>query len=222
MIKRLNAQIVIGLVPRNGRSAQWPLRAMGPLPRNGRWLGGEEERHQGHPARSGAARHDAVQSCRRIGGALRNEVTAPLLLIAALVSVTFLGFWLFVTGLLGLVSGWFTLAHRYPDRAEAAILKMAYLSGKLGVVRVNGALKLSTCRSGFRVGMMRLIGPFSRDFFVPWEEITVVRRDVWLAGSQAELCFGSDGRLTIPAFIADKLAASVPDRWPEADFRKVG
>jgi hypothetical protein len=149
-------------------------------------------------------------------------VTISPLLIATIFPVFFVGLWLFVTAALGLVSGWFVLARRYPDRPEAAILRIAYLSGKLGAVRVNGALKLSTCPSGFRIGMMRLLAPFSSDFLVPWEEITVVRRDVWLAGSQAELCFGSAGRLIIPAFIADKLAASVPDRWPEPEFHRVG
>jgi hypothetical protein len=32
-----------------------------------------------------------------------------------------------------------------------------------------------------------------------------------------EFRFGSAGRLTIPAYIADKLAASVPGRWPEKE-----
>jgi hypothetical protein len=157
-----------------------------------------------------------------VTAAIEPDMTTPILLIAISLPVLFVGLWLFVTGLLGLVSGWFALAEHYPDRPETAILKMAYLSGKLGAVRVNGALKLSTCPSGFRVGMMRLVGPFSRDFLVPWDEITVLRRDVWLAGSQAELSFGSAGRLTIPAFIAGKLAASVPDHWLEKDFRRVG
>jgi len=146
-------------------------------------------------------------------------VTIPIL-IGILLPIFFVGLWLFVTGILGLVSGWFALAKRYPDRPEAAILKIAYLSGSMGGVRLNGALKLSPCPSGLRVGMMRLLGPFSRDFLVPWEDIAVVRRDAWLAGSQAEFRFGSAGRLTIPAFIADKLAASVPGRWPEAGEMK--
>jgi hypothetical protein len=143
-------------------------------------------------------------------------------LVGITLPIVFVGLWLFVTGLLGLVSGWFALAKRYPDRPEAAILRMAYLSGYMRGVRLNGALKLSPCPSGLRVGMMRLLGPFSRDFLVPWDDIAVVRRDAWLAGSQAELHFGSSGRLTIPAFIADKLAASVPGRWPEKDFGKPG
>jgi hypothetical protein len=112
--------------------------------------------------------------------------------------IFFVGLWLFVTGILGLVSGWFALAKRYPDRPEAAILTMPYQQGYMGPsVRMNGVLRYSTCPSGLR------------------SEMSIARRDAWLAGSMVEFRFGSTGRLTIPAYIADKLAASVPGRWPE-------
>jgi hypothetical protein len=138
------------------------------------------------------------------------------ILVAIFLPILFVGIWLFVTGILGLVSGWFALAKRYPDRPEVAILTMPYQQGYMGPsVRMNGVLRFSTCPSGLRIGIMRLLGPFSRDFFVPWEEMTIIRRDAWLAGSMVDLKFGSTGRLTIPAYIADKLAASVPGRWPE-------
>jgi hypothetical protein len=38
-------------------------------------------------------------------------------------------------------------------------------------------LKLSPCSSGLRLGIVRLFGPFCRDFLVPWDEISVVRKD---------------------------------------------
>ena len=138
------------------------------------------------------------------------------ILVGIALPIFFVGIWLFVTGILGLASGWFALAKRYPDRPEAAILTMPYQQGYMGPsVRLNGVLRFSTCPSGLRIGILRLLGPFSRDFFVPWGEIAIARRDAWLAGSMVDFRFGSTGRLTIPAFIADKLAASVPDVWPE-------
>ena len=137
-------------------------------------------------------------------------------LVGIFLPIFFVGLWLFVTGILGLVSGWFALARRYPDQPEAAILTMPYQQGYMGPsVRMNGVLRYSTCPSGLRIGIVLLFGPFSRDFFVPWAEIAIVRRDAWLAGSMVDLRFGSTGKLTIPAYIADKLAASVPARWPE-------
>ncbi len=138
------------------------------------------------------------------------------ILVGIFLPILFVGIWLFVVTILGLISGWFALVKRYPDRPEAAILTMPYQQGLMGPsVRLNGVLRFSTCPSGLRIGILWLFGPFSRDFFVPWEEIAIVRRDAWLAGSMVAFRFGSTGRLTIPAYIADKLAASVPDVWPE-------
>lgn len=148
---------------------------------------------------------------------VESGMTLPILLIAISLPIFFVGLWLFVTGLLGLISGWFALTKLYPDRPEAAILTMPYhQSGFMGPsVRLNGVLQFSTRPSGMRIGIMRPFGPFSRDFFVPWSEMSIAHRDAWLAGSMVEFRFGSTGRLTIPAYIADKLAASVPGRWPE-------
>lgn len=138
------------------------------------------------------------------------------ILVGVLLPILFVGIWLFVVTILGLVSGWFALARRYPDRPEAAILTMPYQQGYMGPsAHMNGVLRYSTCPSGLRIGIMRIFGPFSRDFFVPWSEMSIARRDAWLAGSMVEFRFGSTGRLTIPAYIADKLAASVPAAWPE-------
>jgi hypothetical protein len=63
---------------------------------------------------------------------------------------------------------------------------------------------------------MRIFGIFSRDFFVPWEEIRVERKDRFLQRT-AELRFGNPtvGKLSIPAYTADRLARSALGRWPE-------
>ena len=42
--------------------------------------------------------------------------------------------------------------------------------------RMQGILKIGVCPSGLRIGIMRAFGPFSRNFFVPWEEIKVERK----------------------------------------------
>jgi hypothetical protein len=63
-----------------------------------------------------------------------------------------------------------------------------------------GVLKFSVCPSGLRIGIMRIFGPFCRDFLVPWNEITVTRSDrvFWTV---AKLSFGQplNGNLKVYA-----------------------
>ena len=81
---------------------------------------------------------------------------------------------------------------------------------------MRGVLKLSVCPSGLRVGIMRIFVPFSRDFLVPWNEITVTRSDrfFWKA---AKLSFGQppNGNLKVFADVADRLARAAGRHWPE-------
>ena len=85
--------------------------------------------------------------------------------------------WLAVTTLLGFFSGWFTLASLYPDRDEDARLRLGSQSGMMGWgVSMSGILVLSACPSGLRVAIWKIFGPFSRPFFVPWEEIRAAPR----------------------------------------------
>lgn len=54
---------------------------------------------------------------------------------------------------------------------------------------------------------MRIFGPFCRDFFVPWNEITITRGDRFF-WKVAKLTFGqpSIGKLTVFADVADRMA----------------
>src|ERR1700691_5039150 len=99
-------------------------------------------------------------------------------------------FWFAVTLLLSFMSGWYGLMERYPDHGEAALAVLANQAGSLGGVSMRGILKLSVCPSGLRIGIMRIFGPFCRDFFVPWEEIRATRATVWFQ-PVAKLEFGS-------------------------------
>src|SRR5580658_7860930 len=126
-------------------------------------------------------------------------------------------FWFAVTMLLSFLSGWFGLMERYPDRTESALAVLANQSGSLGIVSMRRILKLSICPSGLKVGIMRIFGPFSRDFFVPWDEITVTRADRFLQ-KVAKLSFGRPpaGNLTIRAEVADRIARTAGKPWPES------
>lgn len=127
--------------------------------------------------------------------------------------------WLTVTSFADLLSGWFFLMKRFPDRpAEQPSLTLFQQSGSMGLrVGMHRVLRLGACPSGLRVGMNRLLGPFCRTFFVPWGEMSVSRKGS-LLGPKAELRFGEGRfhRLTVEATVADQLWRSVPEQWPEA------
>jgi hypothetical protein len=129
----------------------------------------------------------------------------------------FASLWLTVTTILALLSGWFRLVAKFPDQTAEPLLRVRGQSGSMGLgVSMRGILTLSVCPSGLRVGIMRVFGPFCRDFFVPWEAITINRKN-GLFWPVAKLQFGSPaiGSLTIPAHVADRLARAATGRWPE-------
>ncbi len=121
-----------------------------------------------------------------------------------------------MTTILSYLSGWFGLMERYPDSDDIPAVTLANQSGSLGLVSMRGVLKLSVCPSGLRIGIMRIFGPFCRDFLVPWNEITVTRSDrvFWKV---AKLSFGqpSNGHLRVFADVADRMARVAGKNWPE-------
>ncbi len=132
--------------------------------------------------------------------------------------VYFVALWLAIVTSLGFVSGWYRLMRRFPDRDEPALLELFGQSGSMGPgVRMRGILRLSACPSGLRVGLIRLFGPFSRDFLVPWEEIQVTRTTSF-GWRLARLRFGDPtaGTLGIAPHVADRLARAAAGKWPEA------
>ncbi|MPZ34968.1 MAG: hypothetical protein GEV13_29005 [Rhodospirillales bacterium] len=124
--------------------------------------------------------------------------------------------WLTITTILGLLSGWFQLMAIYPNQTVEPILRVRFQSGAVGGIPMRDILTLDVCSSGLRVGMMRVLGPFCRDFFVPWESIVVVRKPA-LFWPVAVLQFGNPvvGTLRVSARVADRLARAAMGRWPE-------
>jgi hypothetical protein len=124
--------------------------------------------------------------------------------------------WLLITTYLSLVSGWFRLMLKFPDRDEPPLLQIRMINGSIGLgIDLRGILTVSACPSGLRVGVLRLFGPFCRDFFVPWESISATR-EISLFFQGIKLHFGSPvvGTLFISQDVADQLAFTAPGRWP--------
>ena len=123
--------------------------------------------------------------------------------------------WLLISVILGFFFGWYSLMRAFPDRPyEEALAIFKGESGMVGSVSMHGILKLSLCPSGLRVGIMKLFGPFEKDFLVPWNAIAVSRKKM-LGWRYAELYFGIYGKLRISDLLADRFWQTIPQSWPE-------
>ncbi len=131
--------------------------------------------------------------------------------------IFFVGGWLIVTTLLGSISHWYALMRAFPNREALEVGRLKSQSGSMGGVGMRGILSISVCQSGLRFGILRVFGPFCRDFFVPWEQLRVERKN-GLLGKTTTLRFGEPwvGWLRIPSHLADRLARSSGGCWPEA------
>jgi hypothetical protein len=131
--------------------------------------------------------------------------------------VVFICLWLAITTLLGWISGWFALMRTFPNRPEQPLRTFSNQSGSLSGVNMRSILRVAVCPSGLRFGLTRLFGPFSRDFLVPWSSITVTRVDKFW-GKAAQISLGTPplGTLTVPAYVADRIARAASEHWPEA------
>jgi hypothetical protein len=137
--------------------------------------------------------------------------------IAIVFPLFFVTLWMMVTTILALLSGWFRLMAEYPDQSAEPVLRLRGQSGMMGLgVSMSGVLILSVCPAGLRVGMMRVFGPFCRDFFVPWESIAITRKTI-LFWPVARLQFGNPvvGTLSISARSANRMARMATGWWPE-------
>jgi len=102
----------------------------------------------------------------------------------------------------------------FPDRNETPILCLPGQSGSMGLgVNMRGILTLNICPSGLRIGIARLLGPFSRDFLVPWDKLSVIRKRT-LFMDVAKLQLGQVGSLTVSIDLAEKLARAADGNWP--------
>jgi hypothetical protein len=135
----------------------------------------------------------------------------------ALIVTIVLASWLAMSTILALLAGWFRLAAAYPNTTVEPILRVRGQSGTMGPgVTMAGILTLSVCPSGLRVGILRVFAPFCRDFFVPWEHVSVTRTTA-LFLRVARLQFGRPpvGTLVLAPHVANRLARAAAGRWPE-------
>jgi hypothetical protein len=142
----------------------------------------------------------------------------------------FIAFWLAITAMLGILSGWAKLQRNFPATMDTSLLTLRMRSGRMGRVGVHmgNILTLSAGSLGLRVGIFRLFGPFSRPFLVPWQQIRADQRTSFFVPS-VRLSFGRPeiGTLTIDAQLWRRLAvhSSVPGmaaQIPAVSLRRSG
>jgi hypothetical protein len=126
----------------------------------------------------------------------------------------FVGMWVLVTTMLGLMSGWFSLQQWYADDGnEEPLLKLGWQSGSMGFgVSFNSCLTLASRRDGLSIRMWRIFGPFQKPLLIPWGEITAEPKR-FLFIRMVRLNFGNprSGSLKIRESIWNNLvAAAVP------------
>ncbi len=136
--------------------------------------------------------------------------------ILVLFPVMFLGMWLLIVTLLGRMSGWNKLQNRFPDRPDESLIVMRAQSGAMGgissaKVNFSGCLRLDVCRTGLRVSMWKIFGPFQNPFFVPWGQIDVSDASIFKF-KRHRLGFGTPESGFL--IIADRTAKMIATRSP--------
>jgi hypothetical protein len=123
----------------------------------------------------------------------------------------FVGMWLFVTTVLGFMSGWFSLQQWYADDGNGEpLLRLGWQSGSMGLgVSFRSCLTLAARRDGFSVRVWRIFGPFQRPLLIPWRDISAEPKRM-LFFQMVRLNFGSpaSGSLKISQRTWDRLIAA--------------
>ena len=129
----------------------------------------------------------------------------------------FIGMWLVISTLLGLMSGWFNLQQWYPDdRSEEPLLTLGLQSGSMGMgVSLSGCLTFRAYRSGLGVAIWRIFGPFQRPLLIPWREIEATeKRSFFMKMVRLDLGRPANGKLIISAKVWSKLAEAAKAAGP--------
>lgn len=151
-----------------------------------------------------------------------NETTESLLtaLIPCLFVIVFPLFWSAVVLLIAVVGGWRTLAERYPvdNLFGEPVRHWAWQSMRMSFSNYNGVLTVDAYDEGLRFSVMFLFRPGHRPFLVPWEEISVARKQM-LWQRYVEMRFARADHITI--YLTQRLANQIEEamgpRWRTLD-----
>ena len=131
----------------------------------------------------------------------------------------FVGMWLFISTLLGLTTGWFNLQQWYPDDGgEEPLLTLHGQSGAMGWgANLNNCLRLRAYRSGFGIGIWRIVAPFQKPLLIPWGEMKATETRSWFV-QMVRLDFGDSpsGSIRISVKSWERLAEAAEQAGVDA------
>jgi hypothetical protein len=121
--------------------------------------------------------------------------------------------WLTVTGLLAHLSGWRSLAQRFPARAVEGE-RFRFASANLGKqtwlpVSYSNCLFFTVARSGLSISVFFPFRFLSPEMHIPWSQVDSVEEKSWLLGRRTEVrIHGSSVKLSLLGRVAKSVSGA--------------
>ena len=141
----------------------------------------------------------------------------PLLFWAVLFPLFFLAIWSGGVALASYLGGWNALSKVYSAIGPFDGAKWKCQSGQMRYgANYNNCLTVGADPVGLYLDVLFLFKFKHPALLIPWSEISVRRRKVWIFGEWAVLTLGRETgvTLTIRSSLAEKLKAASMGRWP--------
>src|SRR5262245_3061242 len=130
--------------------------------------------------------------------------------------IFFISLWCFVCFLLGVVSGWVTLAAQFRCTSEFKGPSWSGRSGYMRWVNFNRILTVGADSSGLFLRMMFLFRIGQPPLLIPWNHVTISKRGKIFFFRYVVLRLGREEQipLAISGNLTDKIQAAAGSSWP--------
>ena len=129
----------------------------------------------------------------------------------------FVLFWCAVLILIAKLTGWATLAQRFRLRSPYTGPTWGFQSARLRWTSHYGScLNVGADATGLKLSVLFLFRPGHPPLLVPWDEISVARRQSFLFIRQVRLLLGREEQIpfVISGCLADRIQAAAGASWP--------
>jgi hypothetical protein len=129
----------------------------------------------------------------------------------------FVLFWCAISFFIAAMSGWITLAKKFPLTSPFTGVTWGFQSARMRwTSRYGSCLNVGADSVGLKLSMMFLFRPGHPPLFIPWNEISVEKRSKILFFRQVKLLLGRAEQipLLISGRLADRLEAAAGTNWP--------
>ena len=125
--------------------------------------------------------------------------------------------WLAVSATVSYLGGWRALSKAFRVRSPFAGPKWRLQSGRMrGLGGYNNCLTVGANSDGLYLGMIFFLRFMHPPLFIPWSEVSVRRKRIWILGERVTLTLGREIAIpfTIGGRLAGKLKAAAGNAWP--------